>query len=498
MTQPQERQCSSCGESLLVDVVAVTEGASSRSMHLAARKIDRLGGAAPSFAQLKDLFDRGSGVIANSCTRAQGLVFKEILERHDIACRLVPAHRFDRQQPAAAGSLERVRRGMRALESLPSWLRLGTGALVLLLGLVWLLRGNPGPRATLAHDPASPDLPSTREVAALATRASVQLRCASSVGAGFFISPEYLVTNAHVLCQGAQIEVVLADERVLGGQVSRSDPWLDLAVVKVSGAGVSPLVLGDATVLAQGDPLLVVGNPYGLEFTVSKGILSHAARVILGISYLQLDAGIHPGNSGGPVLDQQGRVVGVTAMSLANASSLGLAIPVNYLFDNVADLVELQRTEEERLRFTRLLQNAAAKESEELAQLRSELGHPSLLAASLVPPGMVEVRLGRVSGFPPAPEDLSFSLVAGDVQLCAPTCRVDGWQSLPAREASFSQSRFLTWLSRHDMTSQLYQGSALLNLKGCPAPAQIVGAELILAQGDARSDHQRITSVSGR
>src|SRR5581483_953266 len=135
----------------------------------------------------------------------------------------------------------------------------------------------------------------------------VQLACDRQLGAGFFIEADRVLTNAHVVCGDATlVKVQLPDGRNLMGKVVKRDDWLDYAVVEVAGASAEPLKLGDSTKLTEGEPIALVGSPQGLSFTWHEGKVSYVGRNLLGIGYVQIDASVNPGNSGGPLVNAAG------------------------------------------------------------------------------------------------------------------------------------------------------------------------------------------------
>ncbi|MEO1001908.1 MAG: trypsin-like peptidase domain-containing protein [Cyanobacteria bacterium J06638_7] len=154
-----------------------------------------------------------------------------------------------------------------------------------------------------------------------------------------------VLTNAHVVDQVDRVEVTLADGRQLDGEVVGSDPVTDLAVVRVRGGGtLQAAPLGDSEALEVGDWAIALGSPYGLERTVTLGIVSSLHRDINSLGFsdkrldlIQTDAAINPGNSGGPLIDAAGRVIGInTLVRSGPGAGLGFAIPIN-LARRVAD-----------------------------------------------------------------------------------------------------------------------------------------------------------------
>ncbi len=158
-------------------------------------------------------------------------------------------------------------------------------------------------------------------------------------GSGIIFASEGLVlTNAHVVAKSDQLIVGLSDGRRVAGQVIGQDLLTDLAVIKLKVKGPWPtIVLGDSNNINVGDWAIAVGNPYGLEKTVTLGIISNLNRNIsqLGVSHkrlnlIQTDAAIHPGNSGGPLLNSEGEVIGInTLIHSGPGAGLGFAIPIN-------------------------------------------------------------------------------------------------------------------------------------------------------------------------
>lgn len=152
------------------------------------------------------------------------------------------------------------------------------------------------------------------------------------LGTGFVVAAEgLLATNFHVIGEGRSIEVQLADGSVHPVlEVHASDRVLDLAVLRIGRHGLKPLALGDSDAVQQGQFLLAIGNPQGLAHSVVAGVLS-GQREIDGQNMLQLAMPVEPGNSGGPVVDQQARVLGIITRKSAVTANLGFAMPVNAL-----------------------------------------------------------------------------------------------------------------------------------------------------------------------
>jgi serine protease Do len=157
-----------------------------------------------------------------------------------------------------------------------------------------------------------------------------------AVGSGFVLSADgYIVTNNHVVENATGIQVKLADARELDAKVVGRDPKTDLALLKVEATNLPVIPVGDSNALQVGEPVMAIGNPFGLEQTVTTGIVSATGRVIGSGPYdnfIQTDASINPGNSGGPLINARGEVVGInTAIFSQRGGSVGIgfAVPSN-------------------------------------------------------------------------------------------------------------------------------------------------------------------------
>jgi len=157
------------------------------------------------------------------------------------------------------------------------------------------------------------------------------------LGSGVIVSPNgYILTNNHVIEGADDIEVILNDTRRAKAKVIGTDPETDLAILKIELDKLPVIVLGSSDTAQVGDPVLAIGNPFGVGQTVTSGIVSALGRNQLGINtfenFIQTDAAINPGNSGGALVDTQGRLLGInTAIYSRSGGSMGIgfAIPVS-------------------------------------------------------------------------------------------------------------------------------------------------------------------------
>jgi Do/DeqQ family serine protease len=172
-------------------------------------------------------------------------------------------------------------------------------------------------------------------------------------GSGFIFDAKGLIlTNAHVVDQADTVTVLLKDGRQFKGKVLGEDTLTDVAVVQVEAKGLPIVSLGDSQKLQPGEWAIAIGNPLGLDNTVTVGIISATGRsgADIGISdrrvrYIQTDAAINPGNSGGPLLNAKGQVIGVNTAILQGAQGLGFAIPIDTVQAIARQLVETGKVE---------------------------------------------------------------------------------------------------------------------------------------------------------
>ncbi len=153
-------------------------------------------------------------------------------------------------------------------------------------------------------------------------------------GSGFIIDADgSILTNHHVIDGAERIIVTLSDRRTLRARVIGTDPDTDIALIKVEGQRGLPVApMGDSSTLRMGEWVCAIGNPLGYEHTVTVGVVSFLGRKLFNASldnYIQTDAAINLGNSGGPLINARGEVIGINAAVSARASNIGFAVPIN-------------------------------------------------------------------------------------------------------------------------------------------------------------------------
>ncbi len=175
-------------------------------------------------------------------------------------------------------------------------------------------------------------------------------------GSGFIISPDGLVlTNAHVVKGADQVTVKLTDHREFKAKVLGTDPASDIAVLKIDTQGLSTVRLGNSDALKVGDYVLAIGAPFGLEETATAGIVSAKGRSLPGdgaVPFIQTDAAVNPGNSGGPLFDATGAVVGINSQIYSSSGGyqgVAFAIPINLARQVETQIVKNGKVEHGRL-----------------------------------------------------------------------------------------------------------------------------------------------------
>ena len=195
----------------------------------------------------------------------------------------------------------------------------------------------------------SPDRITTSEAAELYAPSVVLVKTASGLGSGFFINKEgYLITNFHVIAGEKKISVTqfLQENKILRRIVHKEveiiavAPFHDLAFLKLTDfdTAITPIIFAPEENLKVGERVFAIGNPLGLERTVTEGVLSQTHRNFGGVLYLQVDAPVNPGNSGGPLFNARGQVIGIINMGVPSMEGLNFAIPARhpkYILDHI-------------------------------------------------------------------------------------------------------------------------------------------------------------------
>lgn len=167
----------------------------------------------------------------------------------------------------------------------------------------------------------------------------IQIATPQGTGTGFYLKQENLIiTNDHVVKGNSEVVITGKSFPKQISPVMFNDPKYDLAFISVPGGTDMPgLPLASGSGVKDGDMVLAIGHPYGLNYTATEGIVSKAKRLQRGINYIQIDAAINPGNSGGPLVNTNGEIVGVNTFIIAGGDNLGFALPVEYVSEDLND-----------------------------------------------------------------------------------------------------------------------------------------------------------------
>ena len=173
----------------------------------------------------------------------------------------------------------------------------------------------------------------TQQIIELYRPAIIQIATQTSTGTGFYLKEfDLIVTNEHVVAKNAEVTIAgRLFERTLA-RVWYTDKKHDLAFLQPPAGVVLPEVkLGDYNSMKDGDVVVAIGHPFGLNYTATQGVISKVDRVREGVKYIQIDAAINPGNSGGPLVSKRGEIIGINSFIIRGGDNLGFALPVSYL-----------------------------------------------------------------------------------------------------------------------------------------------------------------------
>jgi S1-C subfamily serine protease len=196
----------------------------------------------------------------------------------------------------------------------------------------------PDPNARSASlDSLPPAALSLEELVSKVMPAVVRIETAAGSGSGFFVKPDTILTNVHVVSTNLRVTVRLADGDTLDGRVERTASEYDIAVVRVDSfrSNQVTIPLGSGAHARPGQEVVAVGSPLGLQNTVTRGIVS-AIRKSGGVTLVQTDAALNPGNSGGPLLDRSGEAIGISTLSYRAAQGLSFAVAIDHAIDVVS------------------------------------------------------------------------------------------------------------------------------------------------------------------
>jgi serine protease Do len=465
----------------LVDVSLDHAPAEGRTRYQIARGLSSLGPPAPSFAAAQQAVAIPHSVLVAGVTRDFAKKVLDLLEEHGGRGRTSVA-------VADTGGT-----GEAPVGRLPKFVVVSVLLLVAGFGLYgWTRHLSAGEDDEIelptraAHLASQGPALNAGDLAARVTKASVTLRCGSSSGSGVLVGKDLVLTSAHALCPpGEPLRAILANGRETAATVGQRDDWLDLALVQVPGAETPPLPLGDATALRTGDHVVSLRTSEGMEATVQEGIVSHQARNLFGIAFLQIDG--TPG-IGGPLVDSHGRLVGIVSAGLQTADGMGFVLPINYAYSGSRPLLPpptLPQPDQES--WSKLLAQVEAADRKEIQKAGpGSVALLDLASSSSGQGGPVAVVARRTATAPPS-ETLTFAFRNGQRGLCQVTAQAGDWKSADDAGAQGEGSRYMQWVKKNSLQKDVYLGFAPLDLAGCPLE-DLHGAALVLNGADERAD----------
>ena len=173
-----------------------------------------------------------------------------------------------------------------------------------------------------------------------AIKSVVTIRTDISQGTGFIINQQgYIVTNAHILVGGREVNAITSEQENIKAEFIGYDGEFDIALLKIQG-NYEEIKIADSNNIQIGEKVIAIGNPLGLQFSVSEGIVSAVQREGPGEleAYIQTDAALNPGNSGGPLINKKGKVIGINNFKIGGGESLGFALESNHIKNTVNEI----------------------------------------------------------------------------------------------------------------------------------------------------------------
>jgi S1-C subfamily serine protease len=234
-------------------------------------------------------------------------------------------------------------------------------------------------------------------------------RIVRGTGSGFIINANgQILTNAHVVNGADRVSVTLKDGRTFEGKVLGQDPVTDVAVIQIQTNNLPTVAIGNSDALQPGEWVIAIGNPLGLDNTVTAGIISATDRSSsdVGVSdkrvgFIQTDAAINPGNSGGPLLNSRGEVIGINTAIIQGAQGLGFAIPINTVQRIAQELITKGKVEHaylgvQMVTLTREIKQQLEIESDGQIQIAADRGVLVVRVMPNSPAAVAGIRAGDV------------------------------------------------------------------------------------------------------
>jgi len=429
-------QCPGCSSTLLVDVIPADRPADGKSRYQLARSLAAIPGA-PPLPALRSALEKEGVPLVRGVTRAAAAAFDTALSGHGILALLQPV------APAPA------RPSLRRLALVAAAAGLAVLATIVVVRAMRPTRRAQAGAGTITAALADP------------TKSIVAMRCQGNDGAtGFFIQPRRILFPAHGLCLGDGPLFVLQDHRSLESRIVGRDTRLDLAVLDVDeGADVQPFPVGDATALKPGDRLQVLGTALGQWHAWGATVVS-VGTPDKGVGWLTLDS---VGGDGGPVLDSQGRVVGIVARSVQDERT-GRAVPINYAFDASqtagVPLLQASASPMDEDRWRDYLRRAGDDEDARARTfIESVERQPAVLEATSFRNDILEITLLQRSLQRPDPPEMGFDVRLNGTSICSGTMRLSEIYTAKDHDRLLRHSESgmrWSWLNKHRLLDDVY------------------------------------------
>ncbi len=460
------RLCPSCRSSLLVDLTVAPAVSDGRTRYKASQALRKLGPPMRPLLELQQALGSESSPLVGGVTRAYAQRVAATLEPLGVSIATtasLPAEAVTAAASPKSASTNYVQRG-------------AVVGILVAFGLFalrqWQEKVVPKPTPAAAR-PAKRTTAaplSGRELAQAALDAVVSLRCEDSVGSGFFVRPDVVMTNEHVLCPvGQVIKVEARDGSEYFGNPIESSERLDLALVHVVGADVGPLPVGDAGSLKVGDEIVVAGSPKGVDFTVHRGIVSNLEQVVFG----------------------------VVSLKMADASGIGWALPINYAYADVS-WIDAPAGAADSAGWLALLAGAGATNAEMASEFADIQFKTALVGADQDKYGRLVLRVAKLTDSAPLREDVTVNFWKGEEQVCRLKARVEGWKVMRSEDQPDPQAmRAQIWLKSIGVAARGWVGQAPIRWQVCPrAKMQNTRVEIELVGADPKAS--RVTIRVGR
>lgn len=468
------------------------ESPDDRSAYHAARRLVKVHGQPHTFLTLKSRLEKAPGVVVASVPRSMALTCQEELAAVGLATQIslqIAAQAETDEDPPP----EKVPVGRSLFRFILD--RPGTTAamllgLILISALFGIGRNDSGSALDASVGPISAE-----QFAVIAVASIVDISCENRSGVGFFVEDGIAVTSAHVVCPAVpSVDIRFSNGYRVQGRVIRVDNWLDLALIRTTEVSGIPLRLTDSSGLESGDSVVMVGASNGVGSILARPRITDANRNLLGTTFLQIDTGDTVGDSGMPLLDASGRVVGIALSRVGSSANLWLVLPSNYLVEGPNTMMPDVEMAIDRDRWDARVREAGQADRAAAKEARSGTSGAGVLAARASSPTSVTVAVARWAASTPSDQLFSFTIRRGENILCSPSGTATRWLPASSGGGNIPSSKYVMWLERNDMLRDTFVSFVPLDTSGCDDPSAVAGATLVLHNGAPSADRSTIVS----